>query len=407
MYKAVVVCDSKGVIDAFDSVDLWTGTQFTLVETAKNISDIQTKNFDLLVCPTKAIFEKKDKDLAKLEQKNHKYFARIFYGRKSYDHIKIAMDNGGVGYIPIPIEKTNFDMAISNAKKLLANNNQLDVEYEDERELREMFVFKLLSGEIKRPEQLINEYSKLGLDFDITLTNCAFIRVTIENFNEYLRDVWKYGKDTLYNAVNNFIKRNSADICILPFNTVNNDIFVFGIKQKGLSNDKYLSSVKDEIYDLMGIKISYSIIKSYNAIFDLIEPSNIETIAAQTGLSYDLKVEGADKYKTIAAAKNYIINSFSQEICLDDVAEYVSLSSAYFSRLFKQETGENFIDYLIKIRMEQAKNLLETTDKKTYEISEYVGYKKSKYFSKLFKNYTGYTPTEYRTKIKRKKGEND
>ena len=57
----------------------------------------------------------------------------------------------------------------------------------------------------------------------------------------------------------------------------------------------------------------------------------------------------------------------------------MSLSSAYFSRLFKQETGENFIDYLIKIRMENAKKLLEGTDYKTYEISELVGYKKSKY----------------------------
>ena len=107
--------------------------------------------------------------------------------------------------------------------------------------------------------------------------------------------------------------------------------------------------------------------------------------------------------KTVNKAKNYISKNYMKEIGLNDVAEKVGLSSAYFSRLFKQETGENFIDYLVKIRMEKAKKLFEDTTLSTKEIGENVGYKKGKYFGKLFKNYTGYTPTEYKAKAHRKK----
>ena len=174
------------------------------------------------------------------------------------------------------------------------------------------------------------------------------------------------------------------------------------MKKRDSAGDKYLFSVRNEIYEIMGINLSYSIIKSFNTLFDILDKANTDMLAFETGLTNGENVTNTDKFKTISDAKNYITKAFSQEICLDDVAEYVSLSSAYFSRPFKQETGENFIDYLVKIRMENAKKMLENTEYKTYEISELVGYKKSKYFSKIFKNYTGYTPTEYRTKIKRR-----
>ncbi len=403
MYKAVVICDSKNITDVFASIDLWNNTNFSLAETVRNIDDIQNNNFDLLVAPVKLVLEHKNISEKSIEKK---YIPVIYYGRKNFEHIKCAIDNGGCGYLPVPLDKADFDNALSNAHKLLSVIKNSSTDELDIYEQRETFVIKLLSGQISLPSKLVSEYTKLALDIDINSVESSVIRITIENFNEYLRDVWKYGKDTLYNAVNNFIKKNESDICILPFNTYNNEIYMFCMKKRDSKGDKYLYSVRNEIYDLMGINLSYSIIKNFNTLFDILDKTNIDMLAFETGLASGDNVSNTDKYKTISDAKNYITKAFSQEICLDDVAEYVSLSSAYFSRLFKQETGENFIDYLIKIRMENAKKMLENTNCKTYEISELVGYKKSKYFSKLFKNYTGYTPTEYRTKVKRKyKGE--
>ena len=94
-------------------------------------------------------------------------------------------------------------------------------------------------------------------------------------------------------------------------------------------------------------------------------------------------------------AKQYIDENYMKELTLDDVSRVVNISSYYFSKVFKEETGENFIDYLTKLRIEAAKNLLKTTNKSMKEIAVEVGYSDPNYFSRNFKKYTGKTPTEY------------
>ncbi|MCR5195836.1 MAG: response regulator [Pseudobutyrivibrio sp.] len=94
-------------------------------------------------------------------------------------------------------------------------------------------------------------------------------------------------------------------------------------------------------------------------------------------------------------AKQYIDENYMKELNLDDVSRVVNISSYYFSKVFKEETGENFIDYLTKLRIEAAKKLLKTTNKSMKEISAEVGYSDPNYFSRNFKKYTGKTPTDY------------
>ncbi|MNP56205.1 HTH-type transcriptional regulator YesS [compost metagenome] len=71
----------------------------------------------------------------------------------------------------------------------------------------------------------------------------------------------------------------------------------------------------------------------------------------------------------------------------------------YFSRLFKQETGENYSDFVIGIRIQKAMDYLKDPCYKVYEIGHLVGYKNTKYFHKLFKRQTGLTPSEYRDQL--------
>lgn len=94
-------------------------------------------------------------------------------------------------------------------------------------------------------------------------------------------------------------------------------------------------------------------------------------------------------------AKQYIDENYMKELTLDDVSRVVNISSYYFSKVFKEETGENFIDYLTKLRIEAAKKLLKTTNKSMKEIASEVGYPDPNYFSRNFKKYTGKTPTDY------------
>jgi YesN/AraC family two-component response regulator len=98
---------------------------------------------------------------------------------------------------------------------------------------------------------------------------------------------------------------------------------------------------------------------------------------------------------TVEKVKKYLASNYMRDISLDDMAEYVSISSYYLSRIFKKVEGINFKDYLIKIRMEKAKNMLRTGDKSVKQVGISVGYSDQDYFSKAFKKYTSFSPREY------------
>ena len=98
----------------------------------------------------------------------------------------------------------------------------------------------------------------------------------------------------------------------------------------------------------------------------------------------------------IGLAKDYIRNNYNKDISLDDVSRAVNISPYYFSKIFKENTGENFIEYLTNIRIDKAKELLGTTEYSMKEICSMVGYSDPNYFSRSFKKNVGVTPTEYK-----------
>lgn len=98
----------------------------------------------------------------------------------------------------------------------------------------------------------------------------------------------------------------------------------------------------------------------------------------------------------VEKAKEYIGARYNHDMSLDDVSREVNISPYYFSKIFKEETGKNFIEYLTNIRMEKAKELLKDTEYSMKEICSMVGYADPNYFSRSFKKNVGVTPTEYK-----------
>ena len=99
--------------------------------------------------------------------------------------------------------------------------------------------------------------------------------------------------------------------------------------------------------------------------------------------------------RVIIDAKQFIQENFSNEITLEEVSKSVCVSPHYFSRLFKEETSENFIEYLTKIRIEKAKELMKTSNLSIKEICFKIGYADPNYFSHIFKKIEKLTPSEY------------
>lgn len=101
-------------------------------------------------------------------------------------------------------------------------------------------------------------------------------------------------------------------------------------------------------------------------------------------------------YLAIQKALVYIQSNFTRELSQEEVAAHVGINKSYLSRVFPEYTGERFSDYLQRLRIERAKELLRFTNDHIYEIASQVGYWNPRYFSKIFQEAVGVTPADYR-----------
>jgi len=103
------------------------------------------------------------------------------------------------------------------------------------------------------------------------------------------------------------------------------------------------------------------------------------------------------KYSSfIEESLNYIKEHLEDDLSLEQIAQHVHINKSYFSRTFKKECGDSVISYITNLRINKAKELLATSNLKTFEISETVGIHDPAYFSVIFKKNTGMSPKAYR-----------
>lgn len=95
----------------------------------------------------------------------------------------------------------------------------------------------------------------------------------------------------------------------------------------------------------------------------------------------------------------FMLDHLADQHKLDDFAAQANLSPSHFSRRFRQKTGYAPIDYYIRLKIQKACELLETTDMKVGEISRSLGYKDQYYFSRIFKKIIGTSPSRYRASL--------
>ena len=159
------------------------------------------------------------------------------------------------------------------------------------------------------------------------------------------------------------------------FSAINNTIRSFTACGKNCFQTDYS--------EIFGLKDVASIKKwSIGNFSEIIGEMNIDSTKSSSGIIYK--------------AKKYIEQNCCDNISLNDVADHVFLSPVYLSKIFKEQTGLNFSDFLIECRISKACDLLLNSKMKVYEICVEVGYTNLKYFYNLFRRKMGCTPSEYR-----------
>jgi AraC-like DNA-binding protein len=101
----------------------------------------------------------------------------------------------------------------------------------------------------------------------------------------------------------------------------------------------------------------------------------------------------------ITRAKQFIRDHFAEELSLGQVAKAVNTSTFYFCKMFKKFTGINFTEYLSRIRIESARNLLLNPNLRVSEIAYEVGFQSLTHFNRVFKKVVGQSPTEFRSHL--------
>lgn len=174
-------------------------------------------------------------------------------------------------------------------------------------------------------------------------------------------------------------------------------------------NDKYIlhmsCEAKQEIlklcYNMVVENLSckagkYFMLKAYliQMLLTIIREFEIYDCKPETkGCNFD----NFNKNYAVKKIITYINENYSHKISLDKIAQNMYLSPVYISKIFKEETGESPINYLIKIRLEKAKEiLLQSNSNSIKEVATLVGYEDAYYFSKLFKKYYGVSPLNYK-----------
>ncbi|GGG05898.1 response regulator [Paenibacillus abyssi] len=156
-----------------------------------------------------------------------------------------------------------------------------------------------------------------------------------------------------------------------------------------------ITELGGEPAEVFGSKVNPLVEVQRYATLDDIERWMKEQCRAAVGAVMSIR-EDFSTHQVIKA-QEHIKQSFAdQQLTLKKVCHHVSMSTSYFSTLFKTHTGKTFIEFLTQLRIEKAKELLKLTALKSYEIADQVGFSDPHYFSVTFKKFTGCTPTEYR-----------
>lgn len=179
--------------------------------------------------------------------------------------------------------------------------------------------------------------------------------------------------------------------------------------------DKHLSFQNYRVYLIEHVTLLLRIVASYDSdpqqVFQedimkkiaMLDKLSLEEMAdwfleKSTQLNQSIQMSTLDSGKAAINKAKWLVKELYQDpdLSIEDISQELFLSSAYFSSIFKKETGQSFISYLTEERLKQAVRLLETSTDKNYMIAEKVGYSEPNYFSYVFKKHYGLSPSKYR-----------
>lgn len=323
------------------------------------------------------------------KQKFFDYFKEVFKDLTKCI-VSAPLINSIFAYIPVEDNINSYEIkniSIDLAKKFLDYiGEELKIQY------------KLGIGRPYYIENFINSFREAEIATKITNKDIIMHFDDAAIVLETSRDLYPAGKENIF--LDKIISGNLEQAIIIF-----NDIYEWMILNYGKDIDKLKSRILEIITNIKRA-IPYYSEKIYylesEYYLDLLKTTDVEEIKLKfisnlRGLFENINIiKGKEINNITGKVIKYITENYNKNITMVDAAKEINMSYHYFSKFFKEQTGENFVDFITNFRILKAKEMLKDESQTIKEIAYNIGYSDPNYFSKLFKKSTGLSPTEYR-----------
>ncbi len=377
MLKVLLVDDEPFILQGLSMIIDWEANGFEIVEVASNafvaLEILQKKQIDLVITDIKMPKMTGLEMVEKVRRENlsDAYFV-ILSGYNDFNYVRNALQNNCVDYMLKPVEKEELLAVLKKVKEQYENNHKEKEEHlQSEKDL----------------------FTKTFLGIDLN-------KVSNENWTD--KKIDKQKADGLIHAVE-IGDKEEIEKGVL-------DVF------EELGDDKADGRVFNMIVNYMLFRLVHMASEqdenvNQQEVFQFIINNALEQESGSDGkegmkrllsdyADYLSQLRGNQAKGVLGKIEADVKENFKENLTLKDLSRKYYVNAAYLGQIFKKQYGESFKDYLNRIRIERAVELLLHTDMKIYEIAEAIGYKDMDYFINKFIAINGCTPAKFRKQIK-------
>lgn len=243
---------------------------------------------------------------------------------------------------------------------------------------------KKVIPDLEKPEDIISKYllgdTVISLEDDFEI----FEHLLLFSLEEENKDkINKLAMEFIYELVN----RQIPGEMLVPLKDKEFCVFYKSTEKK---MDERIKRINNSIGDFLGVrfKITHSSRRKAENLKDWFDRAYVQ--------QYEINIDENSGKALIQKSIEYMQEHFRDSLTLTDISRTIGLSVSYFSYLFKQETGKNYIEYLNEIRLLATMKDLMNTDEKVVVVAQKNGFQNLEYFSRYFKKQTGESPARWR-----------
>jgi two-component system response regulator YesN len=341
MFSVQIVDDEPIVRMGLKKLIPWKQLDYQVVCEAQNgleaLQQLKEHEIDLIITDIEMPLMNGVEYIRKVREGNGTQAIVILTAYAEFEYAKSAIEYGVVGYILKPITEGQIIDTLEQIKKSLTVSVDRSYTREKDNKLIESVLLTDKKA-FELLEDIIREEAGYGRE-DISGTCFRF---------SYILEEIVQAVNKKYSNLNKLEKL---------------DAYLSMNQQKHMTRAALLNQFESEV------KRIFSILEKYMLVY---------------------------KDNVVRQACQYVVEHVDEKIGLTMISDTLGISKNYFCSLFKQETGENFLNYVTTIKLQRAKYLLKEKNMRIYEVCNYLGYTDTTYFTKLFKRYHGMTPHEYK-----------